>query len=284
METSEEFLTQIQNGLSSSGMEINKETLKSSLLEPGKKRLELIKWMLQKMDITVGNQDVTKVVLECGLCPPSKPNIVLGNCSASDNIEFWKRLVHFVTMCKGTKQTSGGDASNDNEYLNMCKFWMEWSASDELKNMFQSKKKKNVLSPKIPCPEMKGIEVDDLKRKQMAQVSLIRKLEKERDTQESTEDEDGDSSSESVSFEEVEKLGQKINSFKLMFNSLILNTSQITRLDESSEGISDLLCSVQKIITLCEDAKRIMAGLESLSITKIDESTLSEIPNFGMQK
>jgi hypothetical protein len=55
MEESEELLDQIHCQLSASYMHMDKEALRNHLLVPGEERLQLIRWALSEMNITIKN-------------------------------------------------------------------------------------------------------------------------------------------------------------------------------------------------------------------------------------
>jgi len=208
MVESEEFLQEIHSQLSASDKHMDKEALRNYLLDPGEERLQLISWALSEMNIVIKNRDVQRVVIDCGLCPPSNPGIVLGKCSAEDNFDFWKRLFHTLKMYQEAKPTMSAS-----RYDSIFKFWLEISADPALKDILQFGKKRDILPLKVPENSDTNMSVEQLLKEKVLEEHKLREMQKEEEAYQPTDDE-GEHCNTGAQDTEIDKLKEQLKIFK----------------------------------------------------------------------
>lgn len=271
MVESEEFLQEIHSQLSASDKHVDKEALRNYLLVPGEERLQLICWALSEMNIVIKNHDVKQVVIDCGLCLPSNPDIVLGKCSTKDNFAFWKRLFHTLKMYQEAKPTM-----SSSRYDSICKFWLELSADPALKDILQLGKKRDILPLKVPENSGTNKSVEQLLKEKVLEEHKLREMQKEEEAYQPTYE--GEHCNTGAQDTELDKLKEQVNIFKNdvanSFMPWILDVPKNSEFDEYNKAIPKLASKVETIKAICEDTGKIVTALETLSNIKFKEPSV----------
>lgn len=289
MDLSQELIDRIHQNLIDVGMKIEKADLQRHLLKPGEERLQLIKWALSEFGIIVKNEsDIPEVVIGMGLCPSNRAEIVLGNCSARDSLQFWTRLFQMVHVHKSTNSDRA-----QSSYENNCQFWLRLSSSSELRNLMQQKKKKEQTPKNISSNSKINELQEELAKQRLIELKELEEMEKE-NALENKEDCaeklnfnlcDSDEVSGEEEVREVKLLASRFEQELLtLWMPWMSDEVKDSHHEEFNKFIPEIDEKMRKLKLFCENAQKIVTAVEKIKNAELDEPSTGDfkLPNLHM--